>query len=128
MGRDAHHRALGCRVERVAEQVVEHLLETSRLAAHADVRDVSGQLDAPFGGDRRPGVEARFDDGSEGDVHARRGGVLGPGEDEEALHELGEAGHLGERAVEVLASVARAVGLDVLEPEAQRRERGAQLV
>ena len=90
---DDRHLAVGRRdVERVAQEVVEHLLEASRDAAHLMVVDVGAEPDAPLVGDGRPRVEAPADDVAHPNVRGRDGGLLGSCEHEQPVDESRRAG------------------------------------
>ena len=106
-------------LERVREQVVEHLHEPLRPGAYRRCAlDLGRQPYVAFACERPPRLDALAH--TRAGVDGLRGCRAGAGarEDEQALDEVGEPLDLGQRTL----------GVAVLEPEAERGERRAQLV
>ena len=115
---DRDRRAGRRGVERVREQVVEHLLDPP--LAGADHAAVAPSLEphAALLAERRPELDAPLDDVAEPQIARQVAGGVGARKLEQLVDEPGEPLGLDERCV----------GLAVLEPEPQRRQRRPQLV
>jgi hypothetical protein len=111
-------------LDRIREQVVEHLLDPAGSRSRAGRR--SGRLDAEVALRRERVPCLRSCRRERGDVHCVGGLhlILWAREREELRDEPREAISLGYRSGERLAPGRRDVALEVLEPQPQRRQRG----
>jgi hypothetical protein len=115
--------------ERVREQVVEYLLDPAR--GDEGVRAAVGarlELHLLLLGQRRPGLDALVDRGGDVELNGGAGGPVGTSESEQSVDERAEALEFVERALQFLALLRPGVLGEVLEPQAERGQRGAELV
>ena len=116
-------------VEGVGEQVVQHLLHGARGRPHGDGRArLDGERDVLFGGQGRPGRLAVGRHRGQVDDLSAGGGGLGAGQGEQAVDQSGQPAGLGGGRPQVTGGRRRRRRLQVLQPQPQRGQGGAQLV
>ena len=119
-------------LDRVGEQVVEHLVEPPGGGPDLELPlDPLVELDAALARERGPGVDATGDDGCDLDRLGPGRRPLGSRELQQPVDQAREPGDLVERAGHLVLRRTLGPGqvtLQVLEPQPQRGERRAQLV